>query len=155
MTVTSRLSIAPPNRPLFSADGPMLIFLHGTASSFMGSFGDLWCLNKDEREDAAAARWGTARIAAWRAHVKALFGERVYALEHHTLSASPMRNALDLLERLPVDASVHLVSHSRGGLVGELMARALPDPAERRGSEPFTEPERQRFMDVETWADRR
>ena len=46
----------------------------------------------------------------------------MFGLEHRSLSESPLANAIDLIERLPERAEVHLVSHSRGGLVGELIA---------------------------------
>lgn len=85
---------------------PILVFIHGTASSGQGSFGKLW-------EGAAGA--------AARQALKARYGERVYAFEHRTLTLSPIENALALLESLPEAAQVHLVSHSRGGLVGELL----------------------------------
>jgi hypothetical protein len=38
------------------------------------------------------------------------------------LSESPIDNALALVRRLPQGADLHLVSHSRGGLVGEVLA---------------------------------
>lgn len=85
---------------------PILVFIHGTASSGQGSFGKLW-------EGAAGA--------AARQALKARYGERVYALEHRSLTVSPIENALALARRLPKHAQVHLVSHSRGGLVGELL----------------------------------
>ncbi|MCB1037496.1 MAG: hypothetical protein KDD47_26935, partial [Acidobacteria bacterium] len=49
--------------------------------------------------------------------------QRIFAFEHRTLSQSPAENALELARRLPADSEVHLVSHSRGGLVGELLTR--------------------------------
>jgi hypothetical protein len=88
--------------------GPLLVFLHGTASSCEGSFGKLW--------DA-----GNAAGAAARTRLAAAYGERAFALEHRSLTESPVANALALARRLPQDAELHLVSHSRGGLVGELL----------------------------------
>ena len=88
--------------------GPLLVFLHGTASSCEGSFGKLW--------DA-----GNAAGAAARTRLAAAYGERVFALEHRSLTESPVTNALALARRLPQDAELHLVSHSRGGLIGELL----------------------------------
>lgn len=85
-----------------------LIFLHGTASSFAGSFGGLW-----RRES------GKISDALFRTYY-----DRIYAFEHHTLSQSPIENAIDLLRKLPDHAQLHLVSHSRGGLIGELLCRA-------------------------------
>ena len=105
-----------------SADRPVLIFLHGTASSTRGSFGELW---EPEKIDLR----------------KKLFEQyqgNVLALEHCSLSTSPVQNAIDLAEALhralPPGARLHLVSHSRGGLVGELLCRVMVE-GER---EPFT-----------------
>ena len=57
--------------------------------------------------------------------------DRVYALDHRTLGASPIANALTLASALPKHARVHLLTHSRGGLVAEVLARvcASRDPA--------------------------
>ena len=57
----------------------------------------------------------------------ASYGDRVYALDHPTLGASPIANALTLVRALPAGARVHLVTHSRGGLVAEVLARACGD----------------------------
>lgn len=90
---------------------PALIFLHGTGSSTQCSFGELW------------TKGGS------RAHeLTTLYGDRILALEHRTLSESPIQNARDLVSGLskilPTGSELHLVSHSRGGLIGELLARA-------------------------------
>jgi hypothetical protein len=55
------------------------------------------------------------------------YGDRVYALDHLTLSRSPLENALTLVSALPVGARVHLVTHSRGGLVAEALVRGSAD----------------------------
>lgn len=81
---------------------PLLLFIHGTASSSNGSFGKL------------------ANTEEWK-QLRTDYGQRILAFEHRTLSVSPIKNALDLLEVLPEGATLHLVSHSRGGLVGELL----------------------------------
>lgn len=92
---------------------PLLVFLHGTASSTLGSFGDL---RKAGRE-------------VWLA-LEQRFPGGIYAFEHRTLSESPIDNALALLELLPPGARVSLVSHSRGGLVGDLLClRDIGDEA--------------------------
>lgn len=98
---------------------PLLVFLHGTMSSVKGSFGDLWKDAKDDGGQAAAAREA----------IKGRYGSHVYAFEHRTLTESPIANALALVEQLPDDAVLHLVSHSRGGLVGELLCLAERDRA--------------------------
>lgn len=106
--------------------GPLLVFLHGTASSTSGSFGALTA------EDEAQPAWRRLRKR---------YGERIFALQHRSLSRSPAENALELLELLPDSAELHLVSHSRGGLVGELLCRgSFAD-----GRPAFTDDELQRF----------
>lgn len=85
--------------------GPLLVFLHGTGSSTTGSFSDL-------QSGGAQGLWG---------QLEARYGERIFSLEHRTLSESPIDNALQLARALPAGAQVHLVSHSRGGLVGDLL----------------------------------
>ena len=91
--------------------GPILVFLHGTASSTEGSFGKLW-------------DGGNLEGARLRQNLQPLYGDRVFALEHRTLTESPIDNALALARRLPAGADIHLVSHSRGGLVGEVLCLA-------------------------------
>lgn len=100
--------------------GPLLVFIHGTGSSGAGSFGELW------REDHAAG-------AAARRALKEQYSDRVFCYEHRTLTASPIENALALAKTLPDDAEVHLVTHSRGGLVGELLCLGQRD----RGTDPL------------------
>lgn len=85
---------------------PMLVLIHGTFVETTSTFGKLW-LNHPQR-------------------VRQLFqhyGGRVYALEHQTLGKSPVDNALELVRALPKGARLHLATHSRGGLVAEVLAR--------------------------------
>ena len=106
---TGRFQLAPCSLPAKAADDrPYLVFLHGTLSSTWGSFGELW---SPERERELAL-------------LKSSYGDRVFGFEHATLAVSPLQNALDLASALPVGATVHLISHSRGGLVGELLCRS-------------------------------
>ncbi len=104
------------------ADRPILLFIHGTASSTEGSFGDLWSGEQQH---------------VWRQHVEEAYGEHVYAFEHRSLSQGPIDNALELVDKLPHGARLHLVSHSRGGLVAELLCRGDVDD----GTAPFTDAE--------------
>ena len=88
-----------------AAGGPMLVFIHGTFSDTQGTFGKLWT-NHPQR-------------------VRALFsfyGNRVYGLDHPTLGVSPIANAVTLARALPEGARLCLVTHSRGGLVAEVLA---------------------------------
>ncbi len=86
---------------------PYLVLLHGTFSNTEGAFK------------------GLRNTGEWHEIVDHYHG-RAAALEHKTLSVSPAVNALDLARHLPDDARLHLVSHSRGGLVGELLSLASP-----------------------------
>ena len=98
-----------------SADArPLLVFLHGTGSSTQGSFGALW------RDDSSAG-------VALRARMESRYGANVLALQHRSMTESPIVNALALARALPAGAELHLVSHSRGGLVGELMCLGMRD----------------------------
>ena len=83
---------------------PLLLFLHGTASSTEGSFKHLWEENSED----------------WK-RLNQDYADNIFAFEHPSLSRSPVENAINLLKRLPDNATLHLVSHSRGGLVGELL----------------------------------
>jgi pimeloyl-ACP methyl ester carboxylesterase len=96
-----------------ASDGrPWLLFIHGTGSTTWGSFGELWSTARSQQ------------LAKLRGH----YGDRVLAFEHRTLTHSPIRNAADLLGELarvlPGGGTLDLVTHSRGGLVGELLARS-------------------------------
>jgi triacylglycerol esterase/lipase EstA (alpha/beta hydrolase family) len=93
-----------PLLPRPSADRPMLVFVHGTASSTLGSFGDLRTGDRD--------LWGM---------LGSHYSGGIFAFEHRTLSKSPIENAIDLANALPRGAQVSLVSHSRGGLVADLL----------------------------------
>ncbi|MCV2353398.1 CHAT domain-containing protein [Paucibacter sp. B2R-40] len=84
--------------------GPMLVFVHGTGSSTLGSFGELRNGDRD--------LWGA---------LQAKFSGGIYGFEHRTLSQSPIENAIELVRALPVGAQICLVSHSRGGLVADLL----------------------------------
>lgn len=84
---------------------PGLIFIHGTASHTLGGFGDL----------PGGQDWTTLQHT---------FGERIFGFEHRTFSESPIDNALALVKVLPDKARVSLVTHSRGGLVGDLLCLA-------------------------------
>lgn len=98
------------------AQAPILLFLHGTASSFAGSFGGLFLSHADEGANRAAAALRTALADR--------YAGRAFALQHRSLTESPIANLQQLVEHLPEDAELHVVSHSRGGLIGELLALA-------------------------------
>lgn len=116
----------------WAADKPCLVFIHGTLSSTWGSFGDLW----------SKARSGELDI------LRQAYGDRVLAFEHAYLTLSPLDNARELAKKLngilPRNAVVHLVTHSRGGLVGEMLCRGAPGDG---GAAPFL-PEELALADI-------
>lgn len=83
---------------------PVLLLLHGTGSSTQGSFGELA---------------GTPLWTYWQQ----TYGKNIVAFQHETFTKSPLQNVVDLLKQLPANATLHLISHSRGGLVGEVLCR--------------------------------
>lgn len=83
---------------------PFLLFIHGTASSVEGSFGKMADTN-------------------FLKFVEETYGNRILAFQHRTLTESPLENLRDLVKALPRNITLHLVSTSRGGLVGELLSR--------------------------------
>jgi len=83
---------------------PILLFIHGTFSSTKGGFGGL-------------------TQEAWEL-LQEHYGSQIYGYDHYTLSKSPIENAVDLVKKLPRNAKLHIVTHSRGGLIGELLCRS-------------------------------
>ena len=84
-----------PNKPYF-------LFIHGTNSDTYGAFKEL------------------AKSPAW-ATLHALYGGNVIAFQHRTLTQSPLENAVQLANMLPDNATLHIISHSRGGIVGDIL----------------------------------
>ncbi|MGH3753496.1 MAG: CHAT domain-containing protein [Pseudonocardiaceae bacterium] len=88
-----------------AGDDPYLVLLHGTFSHTEAAFGAL----------RATPEW---------ASVAGRYPGRALAIEHPTLGRTPAENARDAAALLPEGARLHLVSHSRGGLVGEVLSYA-------------------------------
>jgi len=84
--------------------GPALLFLHGTASQSHTAFGRL--------------------PESLLAELHHRYGGRVLALDHFTVSVDPTENARWLAAALPDGAGlvVDVIAHSRGGLVGRVLA---------------------------------
>ena len=99
--------------PKPAGEAPVLLFIHGTFSSAAGGFRGLF-------EDRHRLLQLTER-----------YGELIYSYEHRTLTEDPIDNVLALVPLLPDGISLDLVSHSRGGLVGDLLAFAARDGAGR------------------------
>ncbi|AWA29889.1 hypothetical protein HYN48_07250 [Flavobacterium magnum] len=85
-------------------DKPILLFVHGTNSNTEGAFGGL-AQNRvfDEMYN--------------------LYSGNVLAYQHRTLTASPLQNTVDLVKALPDKCTLHLITHSRGGLIGDLLSK--------------------------------
>jgi hypothetical protein len=112
-----RLTPYPPGAVLPAAEDPYLVLLHGTFMTTGSSFGRL----------LASTDW---------ADLCDVYGPRIVGFNHHTLTESPAQNALELVQRLPRRARLHLLTHSRGGLVGELLAHGpLPTPRTLRAAQ--------------------
>lgn len=110
---------------------PFLVLLHGTFSNTEASFGGLLADDNDDWSRLVAA-----------------YPERVLALEHATLGLTPVENAVDLARSLPDGARLHLLSHSRGGLVGEVLSCALlGNPS----TEAYRRRQQEEHPDVEAW----
>jgi len=92
------------DNPKITAGDPILLFIHGTFSSTSNGFSSLdpgtWAKLKDK------------------------YKERIFGFDHKTLSQSPIQNTLELVQKLPEKAKLHLITHSRGGLIGELLSRS-------------------------------
>lgn len=93
--------------PAAPEGGPVLVLVHGTFSDTVGTFGKLWQQHPQ-------------RVQTLFRH----YGGRVYALDHATLGRSPIDNAYTLAQVCPPGTRLHLLTHSRGGLVAEVLARA-------------------------------
>lgn len=120
-------------RQLDSAGDPFLVLLHGTFSNTEASFGGL--LANDHTD--------------WDAMLRG-YPERLLALEHPTLGLTPVENAVVLARALPEGARLHLLSHSRGGLVGEALSCAAQG---RPSMLAYERRKQQEHPDVAAWAE--
>jgi len=102
------------------------LFIHGTASSIEGSFGDIP---------------GTDLME----FLTKKYDENILAFQHRTLTENPLENAQILLEQLPNECTLHLITTSRGGLVGEVLSRFCNSAGNEKG---FTAKEL-RFLEKE------
>lgn len=86
-----------------NAGKPYFLFIHGTNSDTYGAFASL--MNSE----------------AWKTLHKNYAGN-VIAFQHRTLTESPLENVVKLSNLLPDKSTVHILSHSRGGLVGDILS---------------------------------
>lgn len=85
-----------------------MLLLHGTASNVLGTFGGF-------TTEGDKTIWND---------IKDKYGEHIYGVAHKTLTKSPLENAIMIMEALPENARIHLISGSRGGLVGEILSQS-------------------------------
>lgn len=109
------------------AQQTLLVFIHGTASSTTGSFGELWHSATDSM-DFVGEKNQYRQTAAQTISRK--YGQRCLAFEYASITKSPIENTLALARALPANAQLHLVSHSQGGLLGELLCCAEIESAD-------------------------
>ena len=98
-------------------DGTYLLFIHGTGSSTDGSFGEL-------KKKGDTKLWD---------YIHQKYEGKVLAFQHETLTLSPFENVLKLVQQLPQKATLHLISHSRGGLVGDILNRYCNSGSGQKG----------------------
>ena len=98
-------------------DGTYLLFIHGTGSSTDGSFGEL-------KKNGDARLWD---------YIHQAYEGKVFAFQHETLTLSPLQNVLKLVQQLPQKATLHIISHSRGGLVGDILNRYCNSANDQKG----------------------
>ena len=109
-------------------EDPYLILLHGTASHTKAGFG---ALAEPDNRALWAELFSHYKTAKRRTLEPSDDTEghllrrnpRVLAFDHHTLTKTPVENALDLVRSLPINARVHLLTYDSGGLIGELICR--------------------------------
>ncbi|HCI13645.1 MAG TPA: hypothetical protein DFK12_06710 [Gallionellaceae bacterium] len=126
---TEQFGLEPATAKPVPTDKPALLLLHGTGSSTEGSFGELWSDTGDN--------W--SRRDSWLALLKRY--DTVLALEHRSLTENPIQNVITLVDSLPDGITLHVVSHSRGGMVGELLCRGSASD----GQPPFSKDELEFF----------
>jgi hypothetical protein len=100
-----------PQSRIAASDQASLVLIHGTFSQTAGTLEKLW----KEHPQLVSLLFEK-------------FHNRIYALDHPTLGASPIANAITLAEAAPEGARLHLLTHSRGGLVADVLARVCATP---------------------------
>ena len=66
---------------------------------------------------SAEASFGTLLGSKLEPHLRQVYGDRILAWDHFTVSKSTFENARDLLHTLPDGADVDIMCHSRGAVV--------------------------------------
>ena len=85
-----------------ASNKPYFLFIHGTNSDTLGAFCDL----------KPAPVWDT---------LHEIYAKNVLAFQHRTLTQSPLENAVQLAGLLPDGSELHVLTHSRGGIIGDIL----------------------------------
>ncbi|AWI25783.1 CHAT domain-containing protein [Flavobacterium pallidum] len=94
----------PSDKNAILEEKPILLFIHGTNSNTEGAFGGL-AQNKVFDE------------------IYNTYSGNVLAFQHRTLTVSPLQNTVDLVKGLPDKCTLHIITHSRGGLIGDILSK--------------------------------
>ena len=113
--VTPDFSFEPFN-PTRQNDKDFLLLIHGTNSDTLSAFEGLKWVDPKKKEKKPLD------THTWKSIHKKYEG-RVLAFQHRSLTQSPLENAKLLVSKLPKKARIHIISHSRGGLIGDILSR--------------------------------
>ncbi|HEY8405198.1 MAG TPA: CHAT domain-containing protein [Flavobacteriales bacterium] len=103
--VGAKFELSKINGVIEGGEKPYLLLIHGILSAVDGSLKQMF-------ESDQEGIW---------AHLQSYYGDRIIALQHYTLSKSPIENTIDLLQHFPQQIKLHVITHSRGGLIGEFL----------------------------------
>lgn len=104
-TIDDKFTLTKMTGTLPETTEPYLLFLHGTLSSTEGSFDKIV-------KNTEGNIWGQL-VNKYR--------ERIITLEHKTLAKGPLENVLDLVKHFPSNITLHLLTHSSGGILGDIL----------------------------------
>ncbi|MEO0341701.1 MAG: hypothetical protein AAF242_21160, partial [Bacteroidota bacterium] len=85
-----------------------LLLLHGFGSSTRGSFFE---------------PYDDSQFQTLWSKMRSIYQEAILGYDHHTISKSPIQNAIDVIQLLPQTATLDILSYSRGGLIADLLAK--------------------------------
>ena len=75
-----------------------------------------------DAEESFGSLWDVSNLGL-RQRLASFYGERVLVFDYHSMSQSLIESTMALAERLPANATLHLLTLSAGGLIGELLSR--------------------------------
>ncbi len=109
-------------------DKPYLLMVHGFASSITSSFGAMSEIGNTGWHD-----------------MQKLYEGRILGYNHHSFTKSALQNAFELLEAMPKNLTLDVLSFSRGGLVAEILVKAAETDYDNPEEAKFWEDAFERF----------